>query len=418
MKRMAAFLFALIMLFSLLAGCAEDDSPVPIGSEVWETMPQLTYGVMEYEKLQILPWNSGRCEATSYDMMAETDLGYYLLDSSNRLLYADKTDQAKWMPVCSKPNCNHTNADPDCSSHILCPNFVIRNGTIYYQMMHGHSEYYTGDAGFVLMRMAPAGSDRALVHAFDEEKYITIKADMSLLTSQHWIYNVVEMSTDGNHVAHSFRLSDKGVEKLITRTNVEDEGWSAMLQTGWYVSLHGDRVVLNGAMDESPNVFFRFTDAGVERLDFTDLPVMHSYLSGDILRFYRSNDGYYDINIQTGEEVKLADAQMDHAVATIVLPNCIVESTLLTPQSIPLRSEGMAHSMRVFDGQQWHDVALPPEMLDAGKQVFISVKCITSDCILFYSRDLATYRTTGITNFYCIDLNNDTWELEYAWEER
>ena len=75
MKKLLTILLALVLLISA-SGCAEEEkAPAPIGSEVWETMPQLSYGVMEYEKLQILPWNSGRCEATSFYRMAETETG-------------------------------------------------------------------------------------------------------------------------------------------------------------------------------------------------------------------------------------------------------------------------------------------------------------------------------------------------------
>ena len=93
MKRFLIGLSAILLLLTVFSGCdAEEKAPAPIGSAVWETMPQLTYGTMEYEKLAILPWNSGRCEATSYDTLAETNQGFYLIDASNRLLYADKAD--------------------------------------------------------------------------------------------------------------------------------------------------------------------------------------------------------------------------------------------------------------------------------------------------------------------------------------
>ena len=153
MKRIIPLLLALLLTLTMV-GCQEEapetpTEPQPSESLVWETMPQLAYGVMEYEKLEVLPWYSGRCEATSYDTLAETDLGYYLLDPSDDLQYADKTDLANWLPVCNNPSCSHTDANMRCSSHLALQNFVIRDGTIYYGQYNGDPEFYAGNASYI-----------------------------------------------------------------------------------------------------------------------------------------------------------------------------------------------------------------------------------------------------------------------------
>jgi len=98
MKRTVSILLVMLMTLAMLAGCAEEipetpTEPQPGESLVWETMPKLTYGVMEYEKLEMLPWYNGRAEATGSYRWAETAQGYYRLNTENMVLtYADKAD--------------------------------------------------------------------------------------------------------------------------------------------------------------------------------------------------------------------------------------------------------------------------------------------------------------------------------------
>ena len=127
MKRILPLLLALL----LLCGCAPKENEPDLGSQVWEA-PALTFGVMEHEKLEVLPWNSGRCEATSFESMAETRLGYYMPGVSS-LLYADKVNLSNWVPVCNKPNCSHTSmlmwsrGQTVCNSEIQSNHFFVRD---------------------------------------------------------------------------------------------------------------------------------------------------------------------------------------------------------------------------------------------------------------------------------------------------
>lgn len=131
MKKTICTLIALLVVFLPLTGCLEQaGSRGAMGSEIWETMPQLTYGEMEYEKLQVLPWNCGRCESTSFSTMAETEKGYYTFFDIPVLQYADKANLNFWIPVCAKPVCRHT--DSYCPARLASNSFVTRNDRIYY----------------------------------------------------------------------------------------------------------------------------------------------------------------------------------------------------------------------------------------------------------------------------------------------
>ena len=83
---MKRFLCLLAAILFILTGCREEDQlvvdPSVTESLVWETMPTLTYGRLEYEKLKVEPWYCGRTEATSSNHMAETEQGYYYMNSS------------------------------------------------------------------------------------------------------------------------------------------------------------------------------------------------------------------------------------------------------------------------------------------------------------------------------------------------
>ena len=134
MKRLLSGLVSILLLLSLLPGCAEEapvtpTEPEPAESRLWETMPQLTYGVMEYEKLEVLPWYSGRTEATGSYQWAETRDGYYRLDTESLLLsYADKAILKNWLPVCGKPNCRHHANTLTCNAVMRYGTFLLRDG--------------------------------------------------------------------------------------------------------------------------------------------------------------------------------------------------------------------------------------------------------------------------------------------------
>ena len=154
-----------------------------------------------------------------------------------------------------------------------------------------------------------------------------------------------------------------------------------------------------------------------DAVDISQLPAKYGYLSGDTLRYFQMNDGYYDINIKTGDKVKLADAQLENSFASIVLPNCILESTLMAynaNNSADFYTEGMAHEMRLFDGQKWHSVALPDNLVNTGGKIQMRIAAVTSDKIILTFVDFEV--SNRITHYYYIDLNADMLSMVYMME--
>ena len=206
----------------------ETSAKLAMGSEIWMEFPTLTYGVMEYEKLQVLPWNSGRCEATSFDSMAETALGFYMCPM-NRLYYADKTDLSNWVPVCGNPDCKHLGTS--CDAFVQYREFVIKGDRIYYHSMSGvDNELYSGGATMFLASMAANGSNKRLEYAPDTYVPTTYLQDMAFLTSGQYIYNVIGMNADGSATAYSYMVAASG-EESIQQVEIPDadEAGSAAL---------------------------------------------------------------------------------------------------------------------------------------------------------------------------------------------
>ena len=411
-----AALVLLLSLVLLLPGCAVAE---PIGSEVWETMPQLTFGVMEYEKLQVLPWNAGRCEATSCTTMAETEMGYYLPFAKHCLYYAEKADMSQWKPVCTQSDCSH---DERCSSYREYEEVVAQNGKLYGQVCAADAglpvETSSGAEMVFLVSMDPDGDKRAVAA---EPEYIpaNVTSCMSLLTTQHWLYNIVEQMPDGSRTARFYRLTDSGWKM---EAEVEDYKGDPTIKSAKDQPLYGDPLFHNEILNANPDVYYRYRNGVLEELDLTKLPPTlnfrpgaGNYVSGDIARYFMINDGYYDVNIKTGEKVKVAEAQLENSFASIVLPNCVVESTLLTfakEWHDRYYMRGMKHEMRLFDGESWRKVELPKELLSANGQTYIKIVSVTSDSVIFFCKNMMTYRRDYITNYYKIDLTLEELKAE------
>ena len=378
----------------LLSGChSEEDVPAVTESLPW-TAPKLNYGVLEYEKLDALPWYSGRAEGSSFDTLLETETGYYV-SYMGTLYYMEKDDPRQWFPVCSKPDCSHGGI-MTCDAMVMpSDKILMRTGRIYYATMEQLSlQFDRGNSNVLLLSMMPNGTDRKLEYTLTLPDHA--RTLIFMLTSDCLLCNVVTMNPDGTKTAYAYSVTQQGQQSIKKQDNYEGDFG---INDAADLPLWGDRIFWNGVLDESAAIFYDFSGETVERLDLDGLPLEGSYLSGTTLRFFRANDGYYDRNILTGEEVKLADAQMNNSSARIVLPNCIIESTLFSADHTGI------HSMIIYDGTAWRAVELPKELSSSEFAGVLTVKAITSERILFsvdYSGEL-----------FSIPLNDDQWRLEY-----
>ena len=217
----------------------------------------------------------------------------------------------------------------------------------------------------------------------------------------------VEMQENGLYQFQWFLFDDSGCQEIY---GTEAEKALGMYNPAYRShGINGEICIQDTAIDKEK--FFRIENGEMAWVDPSGLPLRGSYLSGDVLRIFRTNDGYYDVNLNTREEVKLADAQLENSYASIVLPNCIVESTLFGDQNFTPRQNEQTHAMKLFDGQTWRNVELPEELLTAGKSEFLMIYGVTSDSILL-RHHLAGANLTRV-EYYRIDLTAQEPALEY-----
>ena len=428
-KRNRRILALACMFMFLLSGCQiGGKAPGITESQVWETMPALTYGEMEYEKLGILPWYSGRTEATSFNKWAETEEGYYAAHVVN-LLYADKAGLEEWVPVCNNPGCRHD--AEHCSSYLYYLRFLIRDGRMFIvQPSVGLQEYYTGDTGFLLMSIGLDGGNKKLEYAFErQDPSSTPRSLIAHISHQGFFYSEYVLNTDGTHTRYLYRVDAGGTETVMkTDTGEEYIYGFGSLSRDFGMDPYGDEFLIVGdrfSEHYENSELYRLTENDMELLDiqalsFDQRTLRGAYLSGDIIRYYRQNDGYYDINIRTGEEIKVADAQLQDAGAFIVLPNCVLESTMgwenYEGEGVP--PSGGEHQLMLFDGERWRSVELPEELRTADAAQCINVRAVTSDSIIVSAYNLFTLRETPAFPFYTIDLSKEELKMEYAYEWR
>ena len=193
-----------------------------------------------------------------------------------------------------------------------------------------------------------------------------------------WLYNSIKLNTDGTSTATCYYLSDLGLQILLRET-YEDAGAA---QTAHVIAPSpfcgdGSRMFTNTLLGSG---VYRVENGKATELpgpaDYTDAG---GYLSSSILRQFRCNEGYYDIDLQTGEEILLSDPRLENSRSFILLPNCILETTLGSEK----HREGDPHAMALFDGKDWHPVALPSELTEAfTADMTVTVGAVTSDRIL------------------------------------
>ena len=186
---------ALLALLTVLSwtGCHREEQPEVGGPQYWESMPELTYGVMEYDKLEILPWYGARAEETSHYRMIETEEGFYLL-SGSFYFYADKADLHNWVLVCNKPDCDHLN---NCTGHIFTNSIMMKDGRLLYETASGSiPELYLGEEhGPVLVSASINGTDRKLERTEAEVLLSSAGSVSSVISPREWLVQKSELQT-------------------------------------------------------------------------------------------------------------------------------------------------------------------------------------------------------------------------------
>ncbi len=373
-------------------------------------------GSLSGEPLKILDWNSGRTNETSCADMWETEDGYYLRSRAT-LYYADKSDLSFWIPACANPACSHLSHDRRCNAnldgeYLIQDDQIIRIGTVsgMVEFDHGSTELYSS----FLFGSALDGSGRQLLYYSEDINQAILRSGTvyhrDLLTADYMLYCYGVMNAEGLFDIE-MRMVDETGEYVLYANTRECVGISSLPANS--NALYGDLGFFTNIL-ETPLVttYCRIKDHTLVVTDLSGLPYIGAYASGDTLRAFYPGDGYYDIDLNTREEVKLADAQLTNSLAHIVLPNCILESTLIGDTSEELRGGPEGNAIKLFDGEKWMDVSLPGEIANMPDSAALHVVAVTSDRIVLQLRDSEQGRDDPYS-YYQIMLETDQPALEH-----
>lgn len=395
MKRWIYLLLAVVMAFAA-TGCREEVPQETLDQNYdWKVSSGLTYGQMSADKLRITTASSGRADATGWDAWAETETGYYFFSvSTGKLHYADKANLDQWVLVCNQPGCSHTFMEMSCAANMHGNSFLLRNERLYFIMDSSYCKHLHNleGRGYVLCSRALDGSDLRLEHVNEDAQIPNGGNSSDLLLPEGWLYNVITLNPDGGETATAYFVGEAGLQILVRDQYGPGEVGHAEAGTYYVVGsrfTHGDRIFRNDMLGSG---LYRIVNGQVESINLPEgATESEGYLSGDVFRYLRENDGYYDFNVKTGEETKIAEPRLQNSFASILLPNCIIESSRFNKDASP-NEESL---MEIFDGESWRSVQLPEE-LRCVNQPGASAAFVGSDRIIFmtnsYSGDKVTYK--------------------------
>ena len=397
-----------------LFGCAKEE---PEGT-TYTTYPYTEYpepvftpGTLESDLLTVQNGNYERTNRTGGTIYLEVESGFYTI-IDGVLCYADRADMDNWVAVCTDPSCMHS-SNSDCTAVI--ESVFQKDNRLYFLADGDRYSYlcpeYKGMSATVLCSMAFDGTDIRAEHVIEDALMSNGGVCSARLFPNGYALGVMRLTQDGSYRAELFRFDYTDGEQKLLEINDADGTNTTLVFTvianSWF-GMGGD-VALSTCMTGNvvPNDICWVHNGETVITDVSEFPMFGSYLSGNILRCYKSNYGYYDIDLLTGEETRLADAQLANGHVRIFQPNCIFESTLpftsLCSSQLP---EGEAHKLRFFDGQQWHDVALPEELQSFTGNQHLGGTALTSDSVMFITVVDGQYR------YYSMALDAEEYKLE------
>ena len=324
-----------------------------------------------------------------------------------------------WYYVCDDPDCSHNARIVNgsvCSAFACHGTCWYSNGRIYFTNQANLDPTFTKDVDAVaLFSMEENGNDIRVEHAYDGLSMSGGGSSQSTCYVGGWLYEGQAMQPDGTYLCRVVWTELGGKETILFEKTFDEMVLADITWPGLYHwTLYGDLSI--------GSELFAYTETGINTIcwfqngkpvftDASGIPLWGGYLSGNIVRCFVPGDGYYDIDLLTGEKIKLESAQLPQSKAAILQPNCIIEATLLDRETTVQTQE-----MRFFDGQQWHSVELPEELQNAPDSTF-AVQALTSDRVVFQivkpgSRGNAWDRDATII-FYCMKLDAQEYKLEY-----
>ena len=369
MKRSLLILQMLLLL--LLSACGQLSQP-----ESTDTQPQTTgirtdtpaftdanyVAPVELKLTGLAP--EDRCALTSNGKMAETEAGYFIIRHGAYLFYADKTNLNNWVLVCERPECLHDRHN--CSAAV--GSFWLKENDIYYLGERAGQSLLDMPS---IIKLSMADFTQEVVFS-DPLLDTSSGATWSDEKAADAYYSCISrLNEDGSTNCAVVRINDSGATSLYSVDYSTD---SQLLLFAMPMSvthsIRGDMMIaskipLDGTPDEntadmatrSMDRYYHVNGDSIQEVILSDdCSIYGAFISGNLLYHYHVNDGFYRMDLSTGEEVKFADAAYENAYGHCVDGQLMIECTMSVPGTA---SEAQTPQMRYFDGKQWHELALP-----------------------------------------------------------
>ncbi len=361
----------LLVFLLLLAACGTDTPQVTeaptVPTENNETVQGENSSTLQPLVLEIPA--EERCAITGNGKFAETENGYYMI-RTEYLFYADKSDLSNWVLVCTKPDCSHPLTG--CPGSLNSPvGFWLEDDSIYYL-----SNYLVGqelDAHYFIKM------------GLDDFSPQTVYADPALNWPATGIGGYSECGNGDSLCRVLSYIQEDGswgcdivvVDQQKTMTLFTTEYPPEVVQydpkpipynVGY--SVRGDLIIASQfSLDETPDAnavdwakyeyvyFYQIYNDTIREIKLHEgCDLYGAYISGDSLWHYHMNDGFYYMDLSTGEEVKIADAAYENAYGHCVDGKHMVECSMSVPG---YSRDSVEAKMRYFDGETWHELELP-----------------------------------------------------------
>ena len=268
---------------------------------------------------------------------------------------------------------------------------MLRDDRIYF--CDDHTRYDPdGASGTVLAGMALDGEDRKIVYTVSGSLTQTGGSDRFCLLGDQLIAMYSRMNDQGTFDTYMVRVDDQGEQTLFTGTMEQLPSWLGAVTR--YEGMGGDTALYFCLDDGRENWAYTLYRPTAEKLvelgevsqlgSLMNLDFVGSYLHGEILRVYRPGDGYYDVDLSTGGQTKVMDAQLDGAWGWQLTQQYAVESTLLyRPLAYQTEPEDREQAMMLYDGEAWRTVSLPEELAQGALIPNLRPLAVASDRIFF-----------------------------------
>ena len=339
-----------------------------------------------------------RCNQTSlFGNMAETEDGFFYLCGSI-LYYADKKDMNNWVAVCNKPNCSHTS--DECNAWV---NYEIaqKDGKLY--------TVYLEDGEIHVYEIPADGSGKQDVYTIPRENNNHIESFRGTINQNQLVVYYQEMTDDGMFEKKLVRLDGETPHTLFTKT--VDEYAGELCLSASYCGVRGEDVMIASLLTEEDedcyNILWRVDGDVPERVNIPEgTEVQNSYLSGNEFIYFKQNEGFYQIDLTTGEEKLVSENQLKDSTGHVLTDQYMAESDWC------LGYTSDNPTLKFYNGNTWKDVKLPEEAKNP-EASFYPV-AVASDRIFF--RSYYSYNREGKTRLYYFLLEEESPELIFCSE--